>query len=154
MIREVITRLFTEYPMARQEEYTGHTFALWIREIVPKAFESVASDFPDLIWDASPGLGRWADAPWIAAFDPLVTESAQEGYYPVYLYNRSLDTVYLSLNQGMTRLRDEFGTQAKRILIHRAGILRSRPRSRLQDSIHRHANRSPALGLAEQARLL
>ena len=59
--------------------------------------------------------------------DPLVTDTPQEGYYPVYLFTRSLDAVYLSLNQGMTGLRQEFGhTEAIEILKHRAGILRTR----------------------------
>jgi hypothetical protein len=27
--------------------------------------------------------------PWVAVFDPLVTDSATRGYYPVYLFHSS-----------------------------------------------------------------
>ena len=126
MIRETIIRIFSEYPKARNEEFADHPFAHWIKRDLPSVFQTELAEFPNILWVASAGKGRWADAPWIAAFDRLVTETAQEGFYPVYLFNRSLDRVYLSLNQGMSHLRDELGTQAKEIMSHRAAILRAR----------------------------
>lgn len=95
---------------------------------MPQLFAQAFPNDSDLIWEGSAGKGNWSDAPWIAAFDPLVTESAQRGYYPVYLFDSSLTSVYLSLNQGVTDLKDEFGTKiAKEILEHRASLLRARP---------------------------
>lgn len=126
MLRECIERILQEYPDARKQEFTGHRFASWLRHDVPRLFAAVAPQYPSLAWNGSAGQGQWADSPWIAAFDPLVTETAQEGYYPVYLFTKSLDAVYLSLNQGMARLRDELGTRAKEVLGHRASILRAR----------------------------
>lgn len=127
MIREAFNRLMDEYTAARNEQFTGHHLASYIRHDLPKMFQELFPDHTDLIWTASPGQGRWVDAPWIAAFDPLVTDTAQDGYYPVYLFTRSLDSVYLSLNQGMQSLREEFGgPEAKEILNHRARIMRSR----------------------------
>ena len=126
VIREALVRTFDEYPRAREEEFAGHPFAAWMRHDVPEIFQAEMADFPNIVWAASPGKGGWAHAPWIAAFDPLVTETAQEGFYPVYVFNRHLDIVYLSLNQGMARLRDELGTRAKETLSHRASILRGR----------------------------
>lgn len=38
------------------------------------------------IVEGSVGKGNWAETPWIAIFDPLVRESAQQGYYVVYLF--------------------------------------------------------------------
>lgn len=85
MLREVISRLLNEYAGASNEKFASHPLATWIRHEVPKIFASTTPEFPNIVWAASPGKGRWADAPWIAAFDPLVTETAREGYYPVYL---------------------------------------------------------------------
>lgn len=80
-----------------------------------------------MIVEASPGKGQWADAPWIAIFDPLVTDTAQRGYYPVYLFTRTLDAVYFSLNQGMTELKNELGTKNAQELLHsRAKFMRMR----------------------------
>jgi 5-methylcytosine-specific restriction protein A len=126
MIREVIERIFSDYYRSSQEEFTDHPFAHWVLHDLPAIFTTEIDAFPNILWVASVGKGRWADAPWIAAFDPLITETAQEGFYPVYLFNHSLDRVYLSLNQGMSRLKEELGTQAKEVMSHRASILRAR----------------------------
>lgn len=42
-------------------------------------------------------------------FDKRVTQSAQEGFYPVYLFCEDMSGFYLSLNQGVTKLKDEKG---------------------------------------------
>ena len=42
-------------------------------------------------------------------FDRLVTETAQRGYYIVYLLRRDGEGVYLSLNQGATAVHQEVG---------------------------------------------
>src|SRR5439155_42289 len=33
----------------------------------------------------SPGRGNWAETPWVSVFDRLVTDTAQRGFYIVYL---------------------------------------------------------------------
>ena len=72
-------------------------------------------------------MGRWTDAPWLAIFNPIITESAQNGYYPVFLYDYQLNNVYLSMNQGMTNLRVEFGAaKSREILKARALIFKER----------------------------
>jgi 5-methylcytosine-specific restriction protein A len=63
-----------------------------------------------------------------------VTETAQEGHYPVFLFNRSLTGVYLSLNQGVTRLRNELGVAAARsALASRAAIMAARLSGSFED---------------------
>lgn len=126
MPREAIQRIIAEYPGGREENLANHPLAEWIRRDVPQIFAEATPEFSDMTWVASPGQGRWADAPWIAAFDSLVTETAQEGYYPDLLFTRSLDGVFLSLNQGMAHLRQELGVEAKATLAHCAAIIRNR----------------------------
>ncbi len=58
---------------------------------------------------ASVGLGNWAEVPWVAVFDKLVTTTAQRGYYVVYLFSNDGKRVYLSLNQGTTQAKAQFG---------------------------------------------
>jgi hypothetical protein len=41
--------------------------------------------------------------PWIAVLNPVVTTTAQEGLYVVYLYQRGLSKLCLSMNQGATQ---------------------------------------------------
>ena len=50
-----------------------------------------------------------------------MTDSVQTGYYPVYLFKEDMSGVYLSLNQGVTKLKDELGiAEAKSVLIDNA----------------------------------
>jgi 5-methylcytosine-specific restriction protein A len=74
----------------------------------------------------SPGAGNWAEVPWLAVFEPLVTDTATRGYYLVYLFHTSEPVVYLSLNQGTTIVRQEFGAAARQVLADRAEFIRKR----------------------------
>jgi 5-methylcytosine-specific restriction enzyme A len=56
----------------------------------------------------------------VAVFDRLITDTAQRGYYLVYLLRRDGDGLYLSLNQGTTAVHAEVG--GRRYL----GVLRDR----------------------------
>jgi 5-methylcytosine-specific restriction protein A len=126
MIKEIFQNVFENYAEAAKENVEGHPFAEWLRKDIPLQFEALTPAEFNYRWVASHGKGRWADAPWVAVFDPLVTTTAQDGYYPVYLFTRNLDAVYISMNQGMAALREEFGVKAREILEHRASILRTR----------------------------
>jgi len=54
----------------------------------------------DYLVKGSAGQSQWAASPWVAILDPLITDSAQRGYYPVYLFREDFTGFYLSLNQG------------------------------------------------------
>jgi 5-methylcytosine-specific restriction protein A len=60
----------------------------------------------------SPGRGNWAETPWVSVFDRLVTETAQRGFYVVYLFRGDGTAVYLSLNQGTTEVMELVGRRA------------------------------------------
>ena len=59
---------------------------------------------PDLLINISVGQGNWATVPWIALLNTKITESTQEGIYVVFLIATALDRVFLTLNQGTTKL--------------------------------------------------
>lgn len=127
MLRKTIEKVFREYAVAAKEDFTGHPFADYVRNEIPSNVSSVIPNYPELKVVASAGKGRWSDAPWIGIFDPIVTTTAQEGYYPVYLFTRDLKSVYLSMNQGMAELRKELGTTVSHeILMKRALVLQAR----------------------------
>lgn len=138
MIKEALEKLINEFPTYYVKEvfpFQNSPLADFIRQELPAIFSREFNQFPTLVWRASPGLAQWADAPWIAAFNPLVAETAQDGYYPVFLFTTSLDKIYLSLNQGMTKVREELGDKAGRsALAHRAEILRRRLHPDYQDA--------------------
>lgn len=130
MIRDVVEKLMNEFPTFDVKEifpFTGNRLAEYIRNDVPSIFAQEFADIPGIVWEASAGRGQWADAPWIAALNIAITDTPQKGYYPVLLFTSSMDGVYLSLNQGMTLLRQEFGDRDAVVkLRHNADVLRMR----------------------------
>lgn len=80
-------------------------------------------DFPNLIADklsidtskyvikGSVGQGRWTDTPWIGIFDKNITNTAQKGFYIVYLFRKDMQGVYLSLNQGTKYIKEKYKGQ-------------------------------------------
>ncbi|WP_449349593.1 MrcB family domain-containing protein [Streptomyces shaanxiensis] len=59
----------------------------------------------------SAGNGAGAFCPWVSFFDPDETTTATRGMYLVYLFAEDMKTVSLSLNQGVTELRETFGAR-------------------------------------------
>jgi len=80
----------------------------------------------------------------LAAFDPVVTDSDTRGYYVVYLFHVSESIVHLSLNQGTTAVREEFGATARQVVSERAAFIRER----LPDFVLRLSATQIALGSA------
>ncbi|MGX9431611.1 MULTISPECIES: MrcB family domain-containing protein [Bradyrhizobium] len=120
-------RIITEFPEARKHPLEAHPLARFMRgEGKQAATEGLGDQGSGLIVQASPGQGNWAAVPWIAVFDPVVTTSATRGYYVVYLFHATEPIVFLSLNQGTTSTRQEFGSRTRDILSDRAYFVRKR----------------------------
>jgi 5-methylcytosine-specific restriction protein A len=126
-LRETLQRILTTYRDATTAPLEGHPLAQFIRG---EAEETVAVALGELgaglVVEGSPGQGNWAAVPWISVFDPAITTSATRGYYVVYLFHANDPEVHLSLNQGTTAVREEFGVRAREILKDRADLMRKR----------------------------
>lgn len=126
-LRDTLTRILSEYPTAKTTPLEGHPLAQFIRVGTEEAVsEALGSGADGLIVQGSPGQGNWAAVPWISIFDPAITTSATRGYYVVYLFHATKQLVHLSLNQGKTAIREEFGARARDVLIDRAEFMRKR----------------------------
>lgn len=119
-LHSALTRLLEEYPQASQQPFSNNALAVFIRDDVPEAVRSVVGNDERYLVEGSPGKGRWAGVPWVAVFDRFVTDTAQEGYYIVYLVKEDFTGIYLSLNQGVTTLREQYRADARRALRMRA----------------------------------
>jgi len=125
MIREALSRIGHSYRAAAREPISGHTLAQFLRHGAAEAVAESLGDH-DFQVHGSPGQGQWAEVPWIAIFDPIITTAATRGYYVVYLFSANMARVYLSLNQGTTTVREEFGPRTDDELSRRARLMRSR----------------------------
>lgn len=109
-----------EYPTAATQSFAGNAVAEFVRREVPLAVEQVIGENDRYIVHGSPGQGNWARVPWVAVYDRFITETAQDGFYVVYLVKEDFSGVYLSLNQGVTTIRQVYGSDAKDALSARA----------------------------------
>jgi 5-methylcytosine-specific restriction protein A len=126
-LRETLQRMLTEYAKAKVEPLENHPLAQFIRHDAAQAVEAGLGELgAGLVVEGSPGQGNWASVPWISIFDPAITTSATRGYYVVYLFHASVPVVHLSLNQGTTAVREEFGARTREILSDRANLMRKR----------------------------
>ncbi len=74
----------------------------------------------------SVGQGNWASVPWIAVLHPQVTTTTQQGVYPVLLFDEDLQSVAVTIAQGVTDLKGALGRRAAVEELHaRSELLRS-----------------------------
>ncbi len=97
-----------EYLANKGLPFAKNTLADKFRKEYPKLLASLIGNNTRYKVEGSPGKGQWTNCPWIAIFDLLITESAQSGFYPVFLFKGDMTGVYLSLNQGVTDVRENY----------------------------------------------
>lgn len=119
-LHAALSLFLEEYPKAVSRPFAGDAVAEFIRKDVPETLASIIGTNPRYLVHGSPGQGNWARAPWAAVYDRFVTDSAQDGYYVVYLVKEDFSGVYISLNQGVTAARKQYGAEAKSALRVRA----------------------------------
>lgn len=122
MLHRMLERLAKEYTQARFQSFSDSEFGNFVRHDIAIEARKAIMFLPfDLNVKASVGAGVWAAVPWVGFFDPLITESAQSGFYVVYLINPDTNEIFLSLNQGTTAVYAEFGeTRGIEVLKRRA----------------------------------
>jgi 5-methylcytosine-specific restriction enzyme A len=126
-LRDTLQTILTDYPKAKGEPLAGHPLGAFIRHAAAEAVEQALGELgAGFQVEGSAGAGNWAAVPWISVFDPAITTSATQGYYVVYLFHANRPIAHLSLNQGTTAVREEFGTRAREILRDRADLMRKR----------------------------
>lgn len=109
-LHSLLTYILENYSKASGEIFRQHPMAKFIREKSPQLiYSSLNTILPQnrYLITGSPGQGQWADIPWIGIFDTLITSSAQSGFYPVFLFKEDMSGVYLSLNQGITCIKNQ-----------------------------------------------
>lgn len=120
MLADHLSRLATDYTHERVKPFSGSKFGDFVRhDIAVEAKKLLTLWHFDLKVKASVGQGVWASVPWLAFFDPLITETATKGFYVVYLINPDAQTITLSMNQGTTAIYRDFGQSRGREVLKR-----------------------------------
>lgn len=120
-IKSVLENILKTYLVEKERKFQDNPLANKIRNEYLMPFSKLLAGYGNrYVLKGSSGQGIWADCPWIAIFDSIKTTSAQDGYYLVYLFNKKMTEVYLSLNQGVTVVKEEYRRGAKEVLSARA----------------------------------
>jgi 5-methylcytosine-specific restriction enzyme A len=118
MIRDNLLRLASEFPREIQKSMRGNPFLHFASNEIPKSFdEAMGYGMNYLHWKASVGLGKWSEIPWIAALDSRVTSTTQEGFYIVFLYSVDCKQLYVGMQLGTEKLRNDYGVQRSRAVM-------------------------------------
>jgi 5-methylcytosine-specific restriction protein A len=126
MLRDVLAKIATEYPAASGQSFADHPLAEFIRNDAAEMLErSIGVNSSRYRCKGSAGNGNFANVPWLAVFDSVVTLTATKEYYVVYLFAAD-GGIHLSLNQGTTAVREEFKRLAPDVLKDRAALMRAR----------------------------
>ncbi len=124
-ISATLGSILREYPI---EEAGSALYDHDVRDLLgaelPQQIESVIGE-DHLEVHGSAGQGLWTSIPWVAVRDPEETESIQEGIYVVYLFEPQKERVFLTLNQGVSKVRSDRGmADAREVLQQRARDVR------------------------------
>ena len=119
-LHDQITEIAGRYTYEQANPFANSSFGVSVRKDLALTAKRQIMYLPhELIVKASVGAGNWAAVPWLGFFDPLVTMSATQGFYVVYLIDPQNSAVHLSLNQGTTAAYREFGVQGGREVLRR-----------------------------------
>jgi 5-methylcytosine-specific restriction protein A len=125
-MENILREPLTNYLIEKHTPFGGNKLADKFRHSFPESILAIIPDKNRYKVVGSPGQGQWTECPWIAIFDILITDSAQSGYYPVFLFKTDMSGVYLSLNQGVSEVRDYYKRDAKNVLKLRAQDFRAK----------------------------
>ncbi|MEG4500215.1 DUF3578 domain-containing protein [Microcoleus sp. F10-C6] len=99
-LRESLEKIIFEYPLVSSDNFKEHSFASYVRNLVPTSI-SASLELPEIYTvKASAGNGSWAKVPWIAIFNKLVTRVSSRGFTVfIYFAPTSLAFIFLSIKE-------------------------------------------------------
>jgi 5-methylcytosine-specific restriction protein B len=128
-LRQLLEEILSSYLDARSGGDFGKDHPIWqLFRRVKNAILDLAPlrNRPMLRVEWSAGKGEFARVPWIAIIDSREVEAPGGGTYCVFLFREDLSGVYVTLNQGVTKLKREVGPpEARRILADRSQQIRA-----------------------------
>lgn len=106
LLRSVMHMFLDNYVEAKKDVFMGHAIGKYIRNTAPAAvYKTGLVDRNNYLITGSVGQGNWAMIPWLSIFDKRITTTATKGVYIVYLLAKDGKSLYLTLNQGCTEIR-------------------------------------------------
>jgi len=109
-LKQLFEEVMNNYIVAKSSQpFKGNRMGEILRNEIPNAIQKFSFIGGDFIVKGSCGQGNWAEIPWVAIMHKSVTKTTMEGVYIVYLFSSDMKRLYITLNQGCTKLKDEYG---------------------------------------------
>jgi len=125
-MENILREPIENYLVEKSKTFSGNQLASKFRKEFPDQINNILVEKSRYKTVGSSGKGQWTECPWIAILDVLITESPQEGYYPVFIFKSDMSGIYLSLNQGVTKVIQDYKREAKSVLRLRAEDYRAK----------------------------
>lgn len=127
-LRERLEFILVHYEEARAHAFSGRKHPVWqaFRALEHNlSLQSAVRDRHTLEIAWSAGQKSLLKIPWLALLDRREARNRQEGVYCGFLFRQDMTGVYLTLNQGIAKLKREVGRDVARArLRERTGELR------------------------------
>lgn len=128
-IQQTLQYILDNFQTSKNTEQFNSNNSIWkkFEELVRTINKSkLIQDYPNIKVEWSIGRGNWARVPWIAFLDNRETNTTQSGVYGVFLFREDMSGVYITYNQGVTKILNEKGArEGRRILQEKANELRN-----------------------------
>ncbi len=116
-LKQALEKILSEYLIEKESKsFTGNTLAEFLRSELPKIINNLLGISDRYLVKGSAGKGVWTNVPWAAVLDKTVTDTPQKGFYLVYLFCEDGSGLYISLNQGVTDLKQQYGSSVRNAL--------------------------------------
>ncbi|EMT38852.1 GTPase subunit of restriction endonuclease [Thermoanaerobacter thermohydrosulfuricus WC1] len=108
-LKTLFKEVMDNYIKARTSQpFKGNRIGDILRKEIPQEIQKFDFIGDEYFIKGSNGQGNWAEIPWVAIMDKNITQTTMEGVYIVYLFSSDMKRLYLTLNQGYTKLKDKY----------------------------------------------
>ena len=114
--------VMSTFPEAKREPFGKSSWRRAFHERTRSCLGSLAEG-EDLILQAASGQGSWAEVPWIGLRHEGLAKNFNSGVYVALLFHPDGGGVSLSLQQGITRVREELGMKRARAELRRRAVM-------------------------------
>jgi|GEM_PF-3117020 len=116
-LRPIFLQVLKSYLSKNSTEVdkTSDIYQLIVSRLVDAVVHCLPSNSPCQVV-AGVGKGSWAHVPIVCVYDPYLSEGPQDGMYVVYLFKGDMSGVYISLNQGVTHIKEASYSAKERFL--------------------------------------
>lgn len=116
-LKQALEKILSEYLTEKESNpFAGNYLAEFLRSELPTIISNIIGTSDRHLVKGSAGKGVWTNVPWAAILDKTVTDTPQKGFYLVYLFCEDGSGLYISLNQGVTDLKRQYGSSVRTAL--------------------------------------